>query len=372
MIIKLCTLVSLILLVSWNVPPKNPVPVRGFCISAPAYDKVDQFVEFIEKELAPRKVNTLILRIDYNYRYTSHPELVSMRKRSSDTTQSAALTNEEMKKIVRACQKHKITLVPQFNLLGHQSWAKELNLLLVRYPQFDETPWVKIPEEYKWPNDDKLYCKSYCPLHPDVHKVVFEVVDEIMEVCETKQFHAGMDEVFYIGEDRCPRCAGKDKSKLFADEVNKIAAHVESRGGRLWIWGDRLLDAKMTKLGMWEASENDTHRAIDMINNNVVINDWHYESQAMTPLIFATKEFDVMLCPWRRPEVVKFQVQDYFTFQKALKPTVASKYRGFIQTVWSSPESFIDAYYGRSNDQGRSAGVVECFKTLFTLLDQPQ
>jgi hypothetical protein len=350
---------------------KDRVPVRGFCISAPVYNKIDQFVEFIDKELAPRKVNTLILRIDYNYRYTSHPELVSLKKRSGDTTQSVALTREEMKKIVRACQKNNITLVPQFNLLGHQSWADELNLLLVRYPQFDETPWVNIPAKYKWPNDDSLYCKSYCPLHPDVHKIVFEVLDEIMEVCETKQFHAGMDEVFYIGEDKCPRCSGKDKSKLFADEVNKIAAYVEAKGGRLWIWGDRMLDSKMTRMGMWEASENDTHRSIDMINKNVVINDWHYVSQAMTPLIFATKGFDVMLCPWNRPDVVKLQVQDYFTFQKSLKPAVAKKYRGFIQTVWTSPESFIDAFYGRGpTPTGRGGNTVEAFKTLFTMLDQ--
>lgn len=372
LIISLCTLASLALLTAMDTSPGNPVPVRGFCIALPAYDKVDQFVSFVEKELVPRKVNTLILRIDYNYRYKSHPELVAISKRANDTTQSVALTTEEMKKIVRVCKKNKITLVPQFNLLGHQSWSSTLNLLLVRYPEFDETPWVKIPAEYKWPNDDSLYCKSYCPLHPDVHKVVFAIVDEIMEVCETKQFHAGMDEVFYIGEDKCPRCAGKDRSKLFADEVNKIASHVESKGGRLWIWGDRMLDSKMTRLGMWEASENDTHRSIDMINRNVVINDWHYESRALTPLTFATKGYDVMMCPWNRPQVVKLQVEDYFTYQKALKPEVARKYRGFIQTVWSSAESFMDAYYKPEAERGRQAGVVETFNTLFTLLDQPR
>ena len=73
-----------------------------------------------------------------------------------------------------------------------------------------------MPEDYEWPNDDGLYCKSYCPLHPDVHEVVFALVDEIMEVFEAKSFHAGMDEVFYIGEDECPRCNGKDKAELFA------------------------------------------------------------------------------------------------------------------------------------------------------------
>jgi hypothetical protein len=44
--------------------------------------------------------------------------------------------------------------------------------LLVKYPEFDETPEVKMPEVYKWPNADSLYCKSYCPLHPKVHGVV--------------------------------------------------------------------------------------------------------------------------------------------------------------------------------------------------------
>src|SRR5258705_11913826 len=51
------------------------LPVRGFSIGAPPPSYVDSFVLFIEKELAPRKVNTLILRVDYNYQYKSHPEL---------------------------------------------------------------------------------------------------------------------------------------------------------------------------------------------------------------------------------------------------------------------------------------------------------
>jgi hypothetical protein len=47
-----------------------------------------------------------------------------------------------------------------------------------------------------------------------------------MQVFETNAFHAGMDEVFYIGSDQCPRCNGKDKAKLFADEVTVIRDHL--------------------------------------------------------------------------------------------------------------------------------------------------
>jgi hypothetical protein len=47
---------------------------------------------------------------------------------------------------------------------------------------------------------------------------------------------------------------------------------------QLWLWGDRLLDGKLTGLGEWEASCNDTHAAVDLIPKDVVICDWHYDS----------------------------------------------------------------------------------------------
>jgi len=53
---------------SWGQDKPEPViPVRGFCIGVPKPAKLDQFVAFINDELAPRKVNTLILRVDYNW-----------------------------------------------------------------------------------------------------------------------------------------------------------------------------------------------------------------------------------------------------------------------------------------------------------------
>lgn len=35
-------------------------PVRGLCIEAPFSNTLDSFVNFVDKELAPRKLNTLI------------------------------------------------------------------------------------------------------------------------------------------------------------------------------------------------------------------------------------------------------------------------------------------------------------------------
>lgn len=365
---KLWILLSTFILINFSTRaiPKLPNEVRGFCIAAPSYNDLDNFIRFIDEALATKKINVLILRIDYNYQYTSHPELITSEKRPYDSTSLTALSNSELKKIVAACKKHQITLVPQVNLFGHQSWGSTTGALLKNHPQFDETPWIKMPEKYKWPNEDKLYCKSYCPLHPDVHKIVFDLVDEIMEACETKHFHAGMDEVFYIGMPGCSRCAGLDRSKLFADEVNKINKHIHEKKGRLWIWGDRMIDGRDTTIGMWEGSTNDTHRSIDMINKNVVINDWHYESAPNTAEVFASKGYDVMTCPWRKADVAKQQVINYKAFKKSASHKTAKHYRGFIQTVWTSAGNFMQFMNGTKTEEKFS--TVACFNTLFSTL----
>src|SRR5687767_1306629 len=68
-------------------------PVRGFAIAAPSPQLVDSFIMFIDNELAPRNINTLMLRVDFGYQYKSHPELA----------QANALSVADVKKIVNAC-----------------------------------------------------------------------------------------------------------------------------------------------------------------------------------------------------------------------------------------------------------------------------
>ncbi|HEY8734320.1 MAG TPA: glycoside hydrolase, partial [Puia sp.] len=51
------------------------LPVRGFCIDAPRPAGLDSFTHFIDSELAPRKVNTLVVQIEYHFQFQTHPEL---------------------------------------------------------------------------------------------------------------------------------------------------------------------------------------------------------------------------------------------------------------------------------------------------------
>src|SRR6478609_6522484 len=79
------------------------LPVRGFCISAPRPAELTRFLQFINEELVPRKINTLVLRVDFNYQFTSHPELKD----------SVALSKADVEELVKACSKGGVRLIPQ-------------------------------------------------------------------------------------------------------------------------------------------------------------------------------------------------------------------------------------------------------------------
>lgn len=307
------------------------LPVRGLAIEAPSSRGLNDFLKLVEGDLVPAHFNLLILRVDWNYAYETHPEL----------RDENPLTKEDVKRIVAVCKTRGIRLVPQINLLGHQSWAKQTHALLREYPEFDENPSVKTENYTQWPNPEGLYCKSYCPLHPHVHDVVFDVVDELCDVFEADAFHAGMDEVFYIGEKECPRCNGKDKAELFAGEVTLIRNHLAEKGRQLMIWGDRLLDGRTTGLGEWEASYNYTWRAIDMIPKDVFICDWHYERADLTGVYFAMKGLPVATCGYRNPTICEQQIRDMVRFRKQSPEETAGRLQGYIHTIWSGAGQFI-------------------------------
>ena len=117
-------LTSLPLSSAGDVIPNNSIPVRGFCCGAPSSEGLDEFVKFIGEELAPRQINTLIVMIGYQYEFKSHPEL-----RGQDP-----LTKKDVKKIGKVCRENNIRLIPQINLLGHQSWASHPGNVTERLP----------------------------------------------------------------------------------------------------------------------------------------------------------------------------------------------------------------------------------------------
>ena len=275
--------------------------------------------------LAARGVNLLVAEVDYNYEYVSHPEL-----RGEDP-----VSKDAVKRLLAASRRFKIRLVPQFQSLGHQSWAEETHPLLVTYPQFDESPGMYPGNKGKEPSGIDFYCRSWCPLHPDLNPIIFALYDELIDAFEADAFHIGMDEVFIIADADCPRCAGKPTSELFAKAVNDAHQHlVKERGVEMLMWADRLLDGAATGYGKWEASMNGTDPAIDLIPKDIIMCDWHYERMKSYPSVplFLSKGFRVLPTSFRDAK----QTKKLIDYSLALP---SERMLGHLCTIWHAPEA---------------------------------
>ncbi len=294
------------------------------CIKAPLPNEVDRFCEFMQDRLAKDGVSTIVLLIRYNYQFTSHPECSA----------KAALTLADAKKLTSTARKLGITIIPKMNLMGHQS-VKHCPVeegILKAYPDMDESR-----ARGKLLYD---YCHCLCPRHPDSARIACELMDELVDAFEAKAIHIGCDEVFEIGF--CERCKGVKTAKLFADWVNMLARHNASRGVETLIWADRLLNAKDTGYGIWEASDNGTDEAINLIDKSIILCDWHYEKCKRYPSveIFAKAGFRFWLCPWRYLENAQ-------TFITSAMEAENDHALGIMLTTWCSFSEFADAIEGK-------------------------
>jgi hypothetical protein len=335
----------------------NKLPVKALLLTVPHPEDVPEFCRFIKEALPKEGVNTLVLRIRYNYQFKSHPELAGNR----------AITEQQLKQIVQACKEAKIRFIPKMNLLAHQSEETQMEPLLAKYPQFDESPDYNPPVPWKNAGPFDFYSKSLCPAHPDLFEIIFPLMDELIDVCGADAFHVGLDEVWIIGYDKCPRCGGRDKAAIFSEYVTKLHDHLQEKKCQMWMWSDRLIDGKTTNLMGWQASMNATYRAIDMIPTDIMICDWKYEDAPPTPAYFAIKGFNVLPSSCSRPEAALAQLEQVRLARKdgtraSWAVTLAERMPGVFSTMWEDSKQFIDAYYGRN---GKKLASAETFKILF-------
>ena len=307
---------------------------RGVHLGAPGPSGLPLLKRAIEEVLAPLGVNVIVLEVNYRFEFQSHPEL-----RDGDP-----LSRAEARDLADFCRQHAIRLILQFNCLGHQSWAKTTFPLLVRYPELDETPEIPL-------DNPGIYCRSWCPLHPKVNEIVFALMDELIEAFQAEAFHVGMDEVFLIGSEQCPRCRGKDPAELFARAVNDYHRHlVEEKKLTMLMWGDRLLDDREMGYGQWEASRNGTAPAIDLIPKDIIQCDWHYELRDDYPSVryFQQKGFRVWPSSWKNVEAA-------LALLDCARREATEKMIGHLCTTWVGAEDLCRALLGEEPRRAREA-----------------
>jgi len=305
-------------------PPAPAAATRTVKVEGPwvaihlIHHETDADLLALEQELpalAARGVNVLVLEVNYGFAFRSHPEL-----RASE----APITREGARRFARACRRHGIALVPQFQAFGHQSWEKKTFPLLAKYPELDLTPGA-------FPGNEGIYCREWDPFNPRVNRIVFALIDEIIDAFDADAVHVGMDEVFLIGNAASPSTKGKDPAEVFAKVVNDLHGHIVGKRGRtMLMWGDRLIDAGRYDYGEWEASKNYTWPAVYLIPKDIVICDWHYEKRDSYPSVqmFLDKGFRVLPASWKDVEASRALIGESLGLK-------APRMLGHMFTTWS-------------------------------------
>jgi len=295
--------------------PAPGEPWRGLHLRAGSNRALDELTDALP-ELARMGVNVLVIEVNYSFEFQSHPELRNGRD---------PITRPHARRFAQTCRDLNIRLIPQFQCVGHQSWQDSNGILLTTYPQFDETPG-------QFPNNEGIYCRSYCPRHPDINKIIFPMIDELIDAFEADAFHVGLDEVFLVGSKYCPRCRDHTPADSFAKAVNDLYDHiVKKRGIEMLMWADRLIDQKGTQYTRYEASDNGTSPAIDMIPKDIILCDWHYYRPRLAyPSIdlFLKKGFRVWPSGWDRVDSVEALI-DYANARRQ-----DGRMLGYLATTW--------------------------------------
>lgn len=292
---------------------------RGVHMHVASDDDLSRLEEQLPK-LAAAGVNVFVVQVDYAFDFQSHPELRAAQ----------FITKAKAREFVGTAKKLGIRVIPELDCLGHQSGGGTTYPLLVKYPQFDETPG-------QFPGNKGIYCRSWCPQSPGLNQIVSALIDELVDAFQADAFHVGMDEVFFIANEHCPRCHGEDPARLFAKAVNDLHRHiVGERKLAMLMWGDRLLDAKTMGYGRWESATNGTARAVDMIPKDIVICDWHYRAQTNYPSVpfLLKKGFRVWPSGFQPLEATKAFSQ--FSLGQRQKN---QRVLGYLCTTWSKAKT---------------------------------
>ena len=320
-----------------------PWKSRALCLEAPTPGELDRFCTFIRTRLVEDRIDTLVLLTRYRFSFDSHPEC-----RGEDP-----ISKTDAAQIAAVCRECGIHLIPKMNLLGHQSdGSEDVYPILKFHPELDESEGAPVE-----------YCRSICPTHPASLPLVLDLVDEMTAAFGCDAFHMGMDEVFELG--KCPRCRTHSTAELFSGWVNAIAAHLKQKGVTPYMWGDRLLNSDRCGHGPWDASRNGTDPAIETVDHDIVICDWHYHNWPRFPSVetFGEAGFKMYLCTFNVAENAKL----FFDYAKAHD---VGQILGVMETTWCPAKYFMDGIEGREAPENGKwykeglPGIIRCYRWM--------
>lgn len=147
-------------------------------------------------------------------------------------------TQEEVRRIVAYAQTRHIRIIPEIEMPGHSLAA------LAAYPELS-----CIGGPFEVACRFGIFPELYCAGKEEVFAFLRDVLDEVMSLFPSPYLHLGGDETPMARWRKCPHCRDRMKKENLPNVgalkkyfINRIAAHVSSKGRRVIVWNDALHD----------------------------------------------------------------------------------------------------------------------------------
>ncbi|MFA6568996.1 MAG: family 20 glycosylhydrolase [Victivallales bacterium] len=244
----------------------------------------------IEKQLrlaAYYKFNHMVLETWGTFPFESHPELCWEDHPGRD----------EISRLISLGRELGVTLIPQFNMLGHGSGASISN---GKHVMLDLNPSLQpLLEPDGW---------SWCLSNPSTRKLLSDVAAELHDFFgHPSYFHLGFDEAFNIRS--CSACRRKPLADLFKDHLLYFHDLFAKRGSRIIIWHDMLLnhqDERWENYVIRDRAPVNLEPLLPQLPKDIVIADWQYKYPEVggkepgwdSARFFKEQGFDVLFSPW--------------------------------------------------------------------------
>lgn len=254
---------------------------RGYYLEGGATASREDMFRLIRDVYSYYKANVLMYEIRWpRLKWRSHPEL----------SVTNALEVSDLAVIAEYARTYKMRFIPAVFTYG------KVNDLLKTHPD--------IAEDAEAAKMGKA--GTYCPNNPASYALIFDLFQELIDTTKCDAIHIGHDEI--KGMVACDTCKAMAPADLFANDVNKIDGFLAERNVESMVWGDFLLEAaRWSKLGVKSANSGNAayggfvvHPAVEKMNKNIIICDWHYNTATNYPTFayFAENGFRVIGCPW--------------------------------------------------------------------------
>ena len=216
---------------------------RGYLLDCGRYFYTVEEIKRIVDFLALHKFNVLHWHLteDQGWRIEikKYPLLTEKGSKRSHTNfnhkpHGGYYTQEEIKEIVAYCHAHKIKVIPEFDVPGHNVAA------IACYPHlscFNRN----LDVATHWGVKRDILCAG----KESTYKFVYDVLDELIELFPDKIIHIGGDEAFKERWKICPDCQKAIKENNLSSEndlqmlfMSKVNDYLKSKGYSSIMWGN--------------------------------------------------------------------------------------------------------------------------------------